>query len=238
MRRGNPQVGKHLAHRLREHRGPTIAVDRQGTLRNPFLDGRFPDQFAGNLAGFLPSKGPANHIPTENVQQHIEPEILALHRPSNHRDIPRPDLLNPGRQQFRLRITGMPKLIPPFRSCAILTKDPVHGSHRSQVNSFFQQGGMHFPDGAIRKPLTVKGGPNGFPFLGTQGSWNRFGLARATKRFLCLAMSIKSRSGYTQIPTGFANAQAGIACLYFRNQSMSEFGSFSRGKPIRLATFF
>ena len=172
--------------------------------------------------------------------------MLALHRPTNHRDIPRPDLLNPGRQQFRLRITGMPKLVSPFRSCTILLKDPVHGSHRSQVHSFFQQGGTHFPDGAIRKPLTVKGGPNGFPFLGTQSTRNRFGQSRATKRFLCLimsiksrsgytraghrgrsfAMSIKSRSGYTQIPTGFANAQAVIACLYYRNQFISEFRSF------------
>ena len=172
--------------------------------------------------------------------------MLALHRPSNPRDIPGPDLLNPGRQQFRLRLTGRPKLVSPFRSCAILFKDPVHGSHRSQVHSFFQQGGTHFPDRAIRKPLTVKGSPNGFPFLGTQGSWNRFGLVRATKRLFCLimsiknrsgytraghggrsfAMSIKSRSGYTQIPTGFANAQAVIACLYYRNQFISEFRSF------------
>ena len=92
--------------------------------------------------------------------------MLALHRPTNHRDIPKPDLLNPGRQQFRLRITGMPKLVPPFRSCAILSKDPVHASHRSQVNSFFQQGGVHFPDGAIRKPLNVQRWPEQFPFLG------------------------------------------------------------------------
>ncbi len=94
--------------------------------------------------------------------------MLALHRPANPRDIPRPDLLNPSRQQFRLRLTGMPKLVSPLHRCTILFKDPVYGSHRTQVTSPIQQGGMHFPDRMVRKPLTVKGGPNGFPFLGTQ----------------------------------------------------------------------
>ena len=94
--------------------------------------------------------------------------MLALHRPANPRDIPGPDLLNPSRQQFRLRLTGMPKLVSPLHRCTILFKDPVYGSHRTQVTSPIQQGGMHFPDRMVRKPLTVKGGPNGFPFLGTQ----------------------------------------------------------------------
>ena len=194
---GYPQIRKQLADFARGHWGPTIAMDRQLTLRNPFLDSRFLDQFTGNLARLLPGKGPTNHIPTEYIQQYIQPKMLTLHRPANHRDIPGPNLMDPSRQQFRLRLTGMPKLVSPLHRCTILFKDPVYGSHRNQVTSPIQQGGMHFPNGMVRKPLTVKGGPNGFRFQRTQGTRNRFGLARATKRFLCLIMSIKSRSRYT-----------------------------------------
>ena len=69
---------------------------------------------------------PAHDVAAEDVEDHVQVEVRPLRRAVQLGDVPAPHLVRLGRQQFGLRVLGMPKLITSFPDLMICRENAVH----------------------------------------------------------------------------------------------------------------
>ncbi len=93
MRSLDAEVGHELRDRFGPHWRTSIGVNRQACRIHLVLMERLLDKAFGQRGRFSPRQQPAHHVPTVEIEDHIEIEPRAA-RASNLRDVPRPDLVD------------------------------------------------------------------------------------------------------------------------------------------------
>jgi hypothetical protein len=78
------------------------------------------NELFGQIARFTFGYHPAHNITTEDIENNIEIEELPGDRPSKLRDVPRPQLIRLGRQEFRFSIGRMTALVPALTHFVVL----------------------------------------------------------------------------------------------------------------------
>ncbi len=112
--------------------------------------------------------------------------------------------MDPGGQQFRLSIAGVPKLVPPLAACAVSGENPIHGPHRRQVPSLVEKSGVNFPHRTVSESLAVKDGPDLLPLRCGQGPGNMLGQPRSAERLDWSSIPVIAGTRNAEVTAGFA----------------------------------
>ena len=108
---GDPQVRHEKGRRPRLHGRPVVGMNRE-LARLDFLFGTgVPDQPRSQHGALTVRHHPAHHIAAEHIQNHIEVEVRPFRRTEQFCDVPAPEPVRSGSQQFRLLIDRMGHLI-------------------------------------------------------------------------------------------------------------------------------
>ena len=105
---------------------------------------RIVEQRPEQRGAFRVGHAPANDPATEDVEDHIEIEVVPLCWPHQFGDVPGPDFIGAFRQKFRLLIIRMAQLPAPFADLAVLVEDPVNGADRPMIDAFIEESGVDF----------------------------------------------------------------------------------------------
>src|ERR1700684_2587759 len=73
----------------------------------------------GQLRTLTVGDHPAHHIATEDVEDDVEIEVCPLRRTEQFRDIPAPELVGSGLQQFGLAVSRMHELVAALTHLAL-----------------------------------------------------------------------------------------------------------------------
>ncbi len=112
----------------------------------------FPDVTPAQVNIYTESPG----LAAEDVEHHIEIVVAELHRSTQFGDIPGPELVWTGGQQFRLAVGGMTQLISSFSHLLVLVQYPIHGAPVTEIGAFIQQCGIDLPWTLVLKALAVE----------------------------------------------------------------------------------
>ena len=153
---GDIQIDQQGSHRLAAHAGTPVGMYRQRVRRDVVLGHRLGDQLLGQFGGFPQGDHPADDIAAENIQDHIQVEAGPFGRAFEFRDIPAPDLVGGGGQEFRLGIDRVYPLAPAFSRLAVRLQGAVQGAHRADVAPLVQQGGIDKIRRAIGEAFAVE----------------------------------------------------------------------------------
>jgi hypothetical protein len=82
---------------------------------------------------------PAHYITAEDVEDHVEIKAGPLRRAEQFRDIPAPELVGTGGQQFRLRVRRMHELVAALTRLALAFQNSVHSANRAMITAFVEQ---------------------------------------------------------------------------------------------------
>ena len=107
------------------------------------------DQPLGQFRSFALCHHPAHHVSAEDVQDDVEVKIGPFDRPQQLRYVPRPNLIGPGSQQFRLLVLRMPQLIAALLQLPVCSQDAMHGADRAEIDAFIQQRGIDLDRGLV-----------------------------------------------------------------------------------------
>src|SRR5881227_2621358 len=114
----------------------------------------FLDELSCQLGPFSRSHHPANDVAAEDIEDDVQVKVGPLGRSAQLGDVPTPELIRGGGQQFRLLISRMDELIATFARSPILFQNPIHGSSRAKILAFIEQSRM---DGCRRAVLEALG---------------------------------------------------------------------------------
>lgn len=138
VRLGHAQVGEQEGHGLRGHRGAAIGMDRELARGDLLLGEGLGNQALGKGGLLLMSDHPADDVATEDVEDDVEREVGPFAGTEQFRDIPAPDLVGTGREEFGLGIGRMDELItalPRLASIRQETLDKYRPSRRRRAPS-------------------------------------------------------------------------------------------------------
>src|ERR1035437_163779 len=133
------------------------------------------------LASTAPSRGATiqpTRVAAEHIEDHVEIEISPLGGTAQLGDVPAPQLIGRGGEQFRFPVRRMSELIAALARGAVLSQDPIHGSCRAQILAFIEQGGLNGGRRRILKARGMEQLANGVAFLRAQGAGGRWLRAR------------------------------------------------------------
>src|SRR4051812_19372454 len=122
----------------------------------------------GEFRSFTVSHHPADHIPAEDTEDHVEIEVGPLRRPQQFRNVPAPELVRTGGQQLGPGVSRMDQLVPTFTHFALAFQNPVHGANRAMITALIEKGGVNRSRRAVLKSLFMQAGQDGFPFRGNK----------------------------------------------------------------------
>ena len=80
----------------------------------PCLAHGLGDELLGQVGAFARGDHPADHVAAEDVEDHVEVEVGPLGRPQELGDVPGPDLVGRGGQQFGLGVGRVAELVAPL----------------------------------------------------------------------------------------------------------------------------
>lgn len=93
---GHAQIGEQLSDQSRLHRRSLVGMQRKLVAIDLVFDARVLDQPQGEASRFSFGQHPADHIPAEDIDDHVEVKIGPLDRTQELGDIPRPYLIGLG----------------------------------------------------------------------------------------------------------------------------------------------
>ena len=99
---------------------------------------------------------PADDVAAEDVEDHVEIEVGPLGRTEEFGDVPAPDLIGAGGQQFRLLVGRVAQLIAPLAHFPVLVQKTVHRARRAEVEALVQQRGVDLVRRLIHEPFRVQ----------------------------------------------------------------------------------
>ena len=138
---GDAEIGQEQSDGLGLHGGAAVGVEGELAGRDPVGAGGMADEPVGQLGGLPVGDHPSDDTAAEDVEDHIEEEVDPLGGPLELGDVPRPELVGGGGQEFGAGVAGMSALGPAFLGLAARGQQAVEGADRAQVAVFFQQGG-------------------------------------------------------------------------------------------------
>src|SRR5438093_2884064 len=108
------------------------------------------DELSCQLGPFSRSHHPADDVAAEDIEDDVQVKVGPLGQAAQLGDVPTPQLIRGGGQQFRLLISRMDELIAALARCSVLFQNPIHGSSRAKILTFIEQSRM---DGCRRAVL-------------------------------------------------------------------------------------
>ena len=141
------------------------------------------DQLLGQDGGLAGGDHPADGIPAEDVEDHVQVVVGPLRRAVQLGDVPRVHLVRPGGCELGLDGSGMRGLPAALPALARLAQHPVVGGYRAEVGALVQQRGPCLGRGGVGEPLRVQRVEDGLPF----GCRQRTGLRPVPLRHGCRA---------------------------------------------------
>src|ERR1022692_4467006 len=157
-------------------------MDRQLSRLDFLFVIRISNEPFGQFRTFTVGHHPAHHITAEDVEDHVEIKIGPLRRAEQFRDIPAPELVGTGGQQFGLGVSRMHELVAALTRLSLVFENPVHGANRAMITAFVEQRGVNRSRRAVLKSLLMKAGQDHFPFRANQRTLH-VSLGRAECRF-------------------------------------------------------
>ena len=97
---GHLQVNQQLSHGFGAHAGAAVCMQREHTRGNVLLGHGLGDQLLGQLRALARRDHPAHDIAAEDIKDHVQMKVGPLDRAFDLGDVPAPDLVGPGGQQF------------------------------------------------------------------------------------------------------------------------------------------
>jgi hypothetical protein len=113
-------------------------MDGELSWHNALFRAGFPDQTLCQSRAFPVGHQIADDEATKNINNNIEIKVGPFGRSQEFGDIPGPDLVRPGSQEFRLLIRGMAQLIPTLFYLALLAQQAIHGAGRAEIPPLVQ----------------------------------------------------------------------------------------------------
>jgi hypothetical protein len=122
----------------------------------PCLTARRFDEALRQTGAFVPRNHPGDHVPAEQIEDHIEGEVDVLRGSLQLGNVPRPDLRRRRRHKLRLGVNGMPRLIAPLPDFVCVGEDAIHRADRAEVRLFLEQRRMDLGGRLIDEPLAAQ----------------------------------------------------------------------------------
>ena len=233
---GDAEVGQQQSHWFGFHRRAAIGVDGELAGRDELLAAGMFDQTLGQFGAFAIGDHPAHDETAEDIQDDIEVIAGPFRRAAQFGDVPTPQLVGLGGQQFRLLIRRMSELIAAFAAFATRFQQAIHGADRAMKPAFIEQCRVDLRGRAILKTLLMKTRQHGCcsasvkaPEAKTAGSGRRPG---------------KKTAAAPPVPSGARNCQC-LAGWFHAHQRAElihrghhDFSVSAIGWPNSLATFF
>ncbi len=91
------------------------------------------DQSLGQFRAFAIGDHPAGDVTAEDIQDHVEVEVGPFRRTEQLGDVPAPELIGSGRQQFRLLVGRMNQLVAALARLALLFQEAIHRANRAVI---------------------------------------------------------------------------------------------------------
>src|ERR1017187_1534688 len=150
-------------------------------------------------------------------------------------DVPTPELIGSGGQQFRLLIRGMGELIAALASFTLLRQQPVHGADGAVIAAFVQQRGIDGGGRAILESFFMQAAQNGFPLRLAEraGRYGRRGGANEGS-----LPPVERRPGDAEDGAGGLDTHHGSEFGDGGHQGFSSRSGARVGRPSSAATFF
>ncbi len=98
---GHPEVGQQERHWLGGHRRAAVGVDGELAVGDALLGDGVGQQRLGERGALGVGQHPARHVARVDVEDHVQVEVGPLDRAEQLGDVPRVDLVGPGRQARR-----------------------------------------------------------------------------------------------------------------------------------------
>src|SRR5712692_1537555 len=199
------------------------------------------DQLFRQLFRFAFGEQPADHIATVDVQDHVQVVVAAGAGSAQFCDVPTPQLVGLGRQQFRLGIDRMTQLVAAFADFLLLVQDAIHGAPVAHIRLLVQQRGIHLARGLVLEPLAVQHHPHLLFFGGAEGTRRgrrRRGWGERYAQRWRLLGAVETAARYVQRLTGGCGPDGGGELLRELDHFHGSVSLDSSGIPSNCASFF
>src|SRR5512141_2467536 len=103
-------------------------MDRQRSRLDLLFRAGIADEPFGQLRVLAISDHPAHYVTAEDIEDHIEIKVRPLRRAEQFRDVPAPELVGAGGQQFGLRVSRVDQLVAALTYLTLAIENPVHGA--------------------------------------------------------------------------------------------------------------
>ena len=173
MALGDAEVGREKRHGLGDHGGPAIGMHGELPRDDALADHRGRDQALGQTRRFAMREEPAHYVPAEHVEQDVEIVRGPLGGAPQLGDVPTPQLMRGGGEEFRRRVRPMPELIPPFAHFARGREEPVHRPLGAVIRPFIEQRRRDLARRPIGELRLVQDGQDPVLFARRQGRAGR-----------------------------------------------------------------
>jgi hypothetical protein len=99
------------------------------------------DQAFGEFSAFAAGDHPTDDKAAEDIEDDVEIEIGPFGGAMEFGEIPRPELVGSGGEEFRFGIGGMAELVATFPELVLLVKDAVHGPLGAEIGALIKERG-------------------------------------------------------------------------------------------------
>lgn len=168
---GDTQIGQEEGDGFRAHGGAAVGMKGELTEGDVLFESGVTDKSLGQLGAFTQGDHPAGDIPAEDIKDDVEIEIGPLGRAMEFGDIPRPELIGSGGQEFGFGIDGMLELVAAFTDLTVFNEDAVHGAQGTEKGALIEQSGVNLGGGLIDEARAIEGVEHLLLFVRGEGAW-------------------------------------------------------------------
>jgi len=142
MRFGHGQVGEQQRDGFAPHRRAAVGVQRELARLNAVLRTGLGDEAFSERRALVRRQHPADDVPAEDVEDHVEIEVRPFRRAQQLGDIPAPDFVGTRSQELGCRVVRAPDLIAPLLDLVGGVQNAVHRARRAEIPTLIEQRGV------------------------------------------------------------------------------------------------
>jgi len=139
---GDAEVSEEKGDGMRAHGGAAIGMDGEFPRADVLFAGSGVDQAFGEFSAFAAGDHPPDDKTAEDIEDDVEIEVGPFGRAMEFSEIPRPELVGSGGEEFRFGVGGMAELVAPFTELVLLVKDAVHGPLGTEIGALIKERGV------------------------------------------------------------------------------------------------
>ena len=170
---GDAEIGQQQSHGFPSHGRAKVGMNSQGVGLDVLLGAGFREKKFGQFGGFARSQHPAHDVTAEDIQHYVKIEVGPFDGTAQFGDVPAPQLIGIGGQQFGLPVLRMDELVAAFADRAILFEHPIHGPNGAYILAGIQQSSVDGGGSAILEAFGIQYGKDAVALAGSQraGRW-------------------------------------------------------------------